>query len=149
MAYKLFIDTNVYLDFLLQRGGEWDDAAAIFKLAEQGEVAIYTSSSSAINLMYVMDTYKLTRRKIIEHTLAILSYTKLVNPDNITFEIALSSSFRDLEDSVQYHTGLEVKGISYFITSNIKDYKNATTMLPVMTPGGFMEKYKKTTGPGS
>ncbi len=35
MAYKLFIDTNVYLDLLMQRGKDWESAEAIFKLAEK------------------------------------------------------------------------------------------------------------------
>lgn len=143
MGYKLFVDTNVYLDFLMQRGNDWHYAQAIFKLAENGAIEVFTSASSVINLMYIMNTYKLRQSEIIKNTCAILSYTKLVNPDNITFEIALSSGFKDLEDAVQYHTALEVTGISYFITSNIKDYKNAMKLLPVITPGTFMEKYNQ------
>ncbi len=143
MTCKLFIDTNVYLDFLMQRGKDGQHAQAIFKLAENGAIEVYTSSSSLINLMYIMNTCKLTQQEIVENTNAILSYTKLINPDNITFEIALASGFKDLEDAVQYHTALEVKGISYFITSNVKDYKNATNLRPVITPGTFMDKYDK------
>lgn len=141
MVFKLFIDTNVYLDFLLERGTEWHNAKTIFELAEKCKIEVFTSSSSLINIMYIMDTYKLERHEIITNTSAILSYTKLINPDNITFEIALSSGFKDLEDAVQYYTALEVDGINYFITANIKDYKNATSLLPVITPSKFMKIY--------
>ncbi len=139
MVAKLFIDTNVYLDFLMQRGPDWQRAKAIFKMAESGIVKIFTSSSSLINVMYVMQTYKLDREEIIAHTNAILSFTTLVNPDNTAFEIALLSGFKDLEDAVQYHTALEIKGVNYFITSNIKDYGKASKLLPVITPGEFVE----------
>ncbi len=143
MRYKLFIDTNVYLDFLMHRGDDWKQAEDIFRLAEEGSVAVFTSASSLLNIMYVMQTCKLGRMDITEHANAILSYTKLINPDNVTFEIALTSAFKDLEDAVQYHTALEVKGINYFITSNIRDYKNAVSLLPVITPGAFMAEYNK------
>ena len=141
MAFKLFIDTNVYLDFLMHRGNEWESAEAIFKLAESGAIEIYTSASSILNIMYVMNNYKLSRRQVIDSAYAILSYTTLINPDNTVFEIALSSAFKDIEDAVQYHTALEIKGGNYFITSNIKDYKNALPQLPVLSPGGFMKLY--------
>ena len=142
MACKLFIDTNVYLDFLMQRGKDWQSAEAIFKFAEKGTIEIFTSASSVLNLMYVMSTHKLNREEIIANTYGILSYTKLVNPDNIIFEIALSSAFKDMEDAVQYYTALKIRGLSYFITSNIKDYKNALTHLKVVTPGQFINEYK-------
>lgn len=143
MHYKLFADTNVYLDFLMHRGNDWSNAADIFRLAEQGVIELFTSSSSLLNIMYVMHSYKLSREDIIESAKAILSYTKLISPDNITFEIALSSGFRDMEDAVQYHTALEVSGISCFITSNVKDYKTAGPLLPVMTPLAFMKMYNE------
>ena len=143
MATKLFIDTNVYLDVLMARGKDWHNASTIFKLAEKGAIETYTSSSSLINIMYAMSSYKLGRADIVASTLAILSYTKLIDPDNITFEMALLSSFKDLEDAVQYHTALEIKGINYFIKSNIKDYKGALPELPVITASEYINKHNR------
>lgn len=142
MAFKLFVDTNVYLDHLMQRG-EWESAYTLFMLAEQQQLHIYTSSSSLINVMYVMNAYKLSRQDVISNTLSVLSFTTLVNPDNVAFEIALRSSFKDMEDAVQYYTALEITDVNYFITSNIKDFKSSLPRLPVLTPGGFLKKYYK------
>ena len=143
MAYKLFVDTNVYLDFLMQRGKDWENAEAIFKLAEKGVIEVFTSSSSVINLMYIMGSYKVAKQEIVTNTYAILSYTKLINPDNSMFETALSSAFKDLEDAVQYYTALQIRGMSYFITTNAKDYKNSMGRLQAITPREFMERYNK------
>jgi hypothetical protein len=143
MAYRVFADTNVYLDVLLQRGDEWQSARDMFLLAENGAIEVFSSSSSLINLMYLMNTYKLKRDNVVAHMFAVLNFTKLVNPDNVTFEIALSSQFKDLEDAVQYYTALEVSGVSYFVTSNIKDYKFSIDVLPVVTPRVFMSNFKK------
>ena len=143
MAYKLFIDTNVYLDFLMHRGPEWQDAENILELAEKNVIDVFTSASCLLNLMYIMRTNKVPNNEIIIHTNNILSYSKLINPDNDVFNTALSVGFTDPEDAVQYYTAMHVKGIDYFITSNIRDYKKASSQLPVITPKKFMSLYHK------
>lgn len=143
MAYKLFIDTNVYLDFLMHRGTEWQDAENVLELAEKNIVEIFTSASSLLNLMYIMGSNKIPAKEIIVHTNNILSYTKLVNPENTVFQTALAVGFTDPEDAVQYYTALHIKGIDYFITSNTRDYKKASSQLPVITPKRFMALYNK------
>ena len=143
MAYKLFIDTNVYLDYLMNRGKEWQQAENILELAENNRIEVFTSASCLLNLMYVMRSYKLANTEIVGHVNNILSYSKLANPDNTIFQTALSVGFPDLEDAVQYFTALHIKGIDYFITSNTKDYKKASMQLPVITPKQFMGLYNK------
>lgn len=143
MVYKLFVDTNVYLDYLRHRGKEWEDAQEIFELAERKSLEVFTSASSLLNLMYVMNTYKESRQNIAAHVRAILTYSKLANPDNLTFQSAMGSGFADLEDAVQYYTALAIKGIDYFITSNTKDFKKATAQLPVLTPREFLKRLSK------
>ena len=143
MAYKLFIDTNVYLDFLMHRGTAWKEAENILELAEKSQIEIFTSASSLLNLMYIMAVSKLPNNEIIGHAHNILSYSKLVNPDNTVFQTALSIGFNDPEDAVQYYTALHIRNIDYFITSNIKDFKKATPQLPVITPKQFMAFYNK------
>lgn len=132
----------MYLDFLLHRGNEWEKAEAILELAERNAIELFTSSSCMLNLIYIMNNYKVTRHNIIAHASTLLSYSKLANPDNTAFQTALSSGFTDLEDAVQYYTAIHIKGLDYFITSNIKDFKKATAQLPVLSPTQFMALYK-------
>lgn len=143
MAFRLFVDTNIYLDFLMHRGTEWLDAEKVLALAEKNAIEIYTSASCLLNLMYIMRSNKLTNKEIIIHTNGILTYSKLVNPDSATFQIALSTGFPDPEDAVQYYTALQIKGIDYFITSNIRDYKKASSQLPLLTARQFINLYNK------
>lgn len=143
MAYKLFIDTNVYLDFLMHRGTEWQDAENVLELAEKNIVEVFTSASSLLNLMYIMGSNKIPAKEIIVHTNNILSYTKLANPDNTVFQTALAVGFTDPEDAVQYYTALHIKGIDYFISSNTRDYKKASSLLSVITPKQFMAMFNK------
>jgi predicted nucleic acid-binding protein len=142
MVYKVFADTNVYLDFFLQRGTDWQQIEQLFRLAEQKEIELFTSASNLLNMMYVMANFKLPKSDIVHYASAILQYTSLANPDNFTFSTALASGFRDLEDAVQYFTALSIEGIDYFITSNLKDYK-AASHLKVLTAKQFLKIYER------
>jgi predicted nucleic-acid-binding protein len=144
MAYKTFADTNVFLDHLLERTADWEFARDVFVLAEQKEITVLTSSSSLVNVIYgLKQQKKLTKENIVTLITYLLSYTYLAHTNETIFISALASGFTDLEDAIQYHTALQVKGIDYFITSNTKDYKKALPQLPVMTPKQFMMLYKK------
>ena len=142
MAIKVFVDTNIFLDVLLHRGKEYNEAEKLLLLAENSTIELYSSSSCLLNLMYILKTYKIQKSQIIEYMTGILSFTQLVNPDNLVFNVALDANFSDIEDSVQYYTAFQVKGMNFFITSNIKDFKKANNLLPVHTAKQFMQQYK-------
>ena len=123
MAYKIFVDTNVFLDAYLQRKENWKDAEAILQLAAAEQITLFTSAINIVNVIYVLGKQKLNSSEIIDTIDLTLTYSQLVNTSNAAFRQALRAGFTDLENAVQYYTALEVKGIDYFITSNIKDYK--------------------------
>lgn len=143
MDYKIFADTNVFLDYLLKRTTEWEYAREIFEMGEQRQILIVTSSSSLVNVLYgLKQQKKLTQDDIISIITYLLSYTRLLQTGESIFIEALSAGFSDLEDAIQYHTALAIKDMDYFITSNIKDYKKALPQLPVITPKQFLLKVK-------
>jgi predicted nucleic acid-binding protein len=144
MDYKIFADTNVFLDYLLKRTNDWEYARNIFKLAERKEIKVATSSSSLVNVLYgLKQQKKLTQQNIIQIITYLLDYTRLLHSDEVVFITALSSGFTDLEDAIQYYTALSVKDMDYFITSNIKDYKKSLPQLTVITPKQFLALQSK------
>ncbi len=140
MVYKIFADTNVFLDHLLQGTAEWKFAEDIFRLADEKKIIVFTSSSSMVNVMYALNQQKLSKADIIQICTYILSYTRLADITEQTFTDAINSGFNGLEDDIQYYTALQIKGIDYFVTSNLKDYKKASLQLPVLSPKQFLQK---------
>jgi predicted nucleic acid-binding protein len=143
MAYKLFLDTNVFLDVFLERTVDWKEAETILQLAAQNKIEVFTSANNLVNVIYSLKKQRLTQDEIIQLLELTLTYTKLSDVTNAAFAHALRAGFSDLEDAVQYYTALQIKGIDYFITSNSKDYKKASRLLPVVTPKQFMVLYNK------
>jgi PIN domain. len=132
----LFIDTDVIIDFLIDRKPHSREAAVIFTLIEQKKLKGYVSSLTFSNLYYVM-------RKIESHNKVILKLESLSNMVSIlkveeqTIKNALASGFPDFEDSIQYFCAIDNKRIDVIITRNTKDYRKSN--IPVMTPGDYLK----------
>lgn len=135
--YLLFADTNVFLDALLQRK-PGRECKQILILAEKSAVKLYTSSSCLLTVIYFLQKSGMPVKVIRESVVDLLKFISLASPDEKEFLTSLNAHFADLEDAVQYHTALQIKGIDYFITSNIKDFRKASKQLPVITPGQFI-----------
>ena len=138
MKQSIFIDTDIVLDFLLNREPFSSYASIIFSLGEEKKIKVYISPLTISNCYYIL-------RKIASHAKVIKNLQKLLLISNITsisrqdVALALNSNFKDLEDALQHYSAISHAKIDVILTRNVKDYKNSE--LPVMTP----ETYLKTS----
>jgi predicted nucleic acid-binding protein len=134
MAFKVFLDTNIFIDHLQERD---KNSIEIIRYCELEKVEGYASSSSFYTIAYLTEKYSGTNaRSVIER---YANLVKLVPTNSENIFASLSSSFRDLEDSFQYFTALNVHDINFFITNNTKDFKGAFQKFPVITPVNFIK----------
>jgi predicted nucleic acid-binding protein len=143
MSFTVFADTNVILDNILNRPPAAYECKQIFSLAENGHVNLYTSHTCLLTVMYFLKKEKLPNAAVIQIIEQILKVFLLVSPDPNGMKAGLHAGFTDLEDGIQYHTALQVKNITHFITSNTKDFKKSSTLLPVVSPKEFLRLYNK------
>ena len=66
----------------------------------------------------------------------------ILKVDGDIVKSALTSDFKDFEDSIQYFAAQEHKKVDCIITRNTKDYKDSS--LPVMTPETFLVTFENT-----
>ncbi|MHC8949231.1 type II toxin-antitoxin system VapC family toxin, partial [Sphingobacterium hungaricum] len=125
---KLFLDTNILLDFLGERKLFYEPSAKILTLADRKIVKIYTSPTSITNAHYVLSKFEDSKSSLQKlRNFKLLCEVSIMNNDVV--EKALYSNFRDFEDAMQYFSALETE-CDILITRNEKDYKNA--LIPVM-----------------
>lgn len=136
MAYKLFVDSDVVIDFFTDREPHANPASELFELNEQGILKIYLSAVSINNIYYIVRRF-LGHKKTIEVIESLIKMTEIVGTTKNEIIQALKNNFTDFEDSVQYSSALTVEGLDAIITRNIKDYKNST--IAVMTPLNFLK----------
>ena len=120
---KLFLDTNVLIDFIMERLPFYPAAATIVSYAVEGMVAISTSSMSVVTAKFIcVDRCKmpldLFRKKIdfLRDHLEVCS----VNADDVYH--AYDAQWKDFEDGVQYYAALRC-GVDGIVTRNVKDFE--------------------------
>lgn len=137
MMKRVFLDTNVVLDFILKRQEFADDAAIIFDLSERKELKIEVSSLSMNNINYILSKLqsKNVARQIIVKLLSLVDVTDVTKS---TIKKAAMSDFIDFEDAIQ-NFAAEEAGIRYIITRNLKDFTKSS--LIVQSPQEFLSGF--------
>jgi len=132
----IFIDTDVIIDFLIDREPHSREAAIIFTMIEQKKLKGYVSSLTFSNLYYVLRKIE-SHNKVIAKLDSISRLLTILKVDQQIIKLAIASEFPDFEDSIQYNCALGYKKIDVLITRNIKDYKGS--QIPVMTPAIYLK----------
>lgn len=135
---KLFIDTDVVLDFLTGREPFAMDAARLFLLSERKKVHICTSGLVFSNAYYILRKLA-SHSKVIDKLKQLTRFLDVINLSKAAVMSALDSHFSDFEGALQYQAVIQEQ-VKTIITRNIKDYKHSE--LAVMTA----EQYLKAVG---
>ena len=136
---RLFLDTNIVIDFLLEREEWLNDVAAILSLADQGKIEVYCSTLSLATVSFFMEKAKMPHTLLRRKLIGFCEICKLSPVDESVARLSLASDFRDFEDAFQYFSALAVNA-EVIITRNGKDFMSST--LPVMTAGEWLEGLK-------
>lgn len=136
MASKLFIDSDVVIDFFTDREPFANPASELFELNEQRKVELYVSAVSINNIYYIVRKYLGQKRaiQIIEELIEMVQVAGTTKREIIQ---ALKNGFKDFEDSIQYSTALTIDGIEAIITRNVKDYERSH--IAVFTPENYLK----------
>lgn len=135
MSKRIFIDTNVMLDFLGERKPFYESIAKIATLGEKGKLTLVVSPISFATVNYFLSKFensKIAKEKLRKFKII----SKICSLDEQTIEKGLNSSFKDFEDALQYFSATE-SDCEVIITRNGKDFKKS--LLPVMTPNEFLK----------
>ena len=131
---KVFLDTNVILDYLLARTPFDAEAKRFFEAAEAGDLALFASSLTFCNMAYIVRKISPTAdfQVIATDLLVLVSITPI---ERTTIQSALLAGYRDFEDAVQYQSALNFPSLTHFITRNKADFTETT--LPILTPAEY------------
>lgn len=136
---RLFLDTNIVIDFLGEREGFYEPAAKILTLVDKKEIEVLISPTSVTTVYYVLSKFessKIALEKI--RKFKMLCHISIM--DDEVVEKAINSNFKDFEDAMQYFSSL-ASNCDIIITRNEKDFKNA--LMPVMNAESYLQTLKK------
>ena len=131
---KVFIDTNILIDFLGEREPFYEAAARIVSRADRKEIELLVSSLSYATASYILMRYN-PKAIILEKMRKFNTLCRITNVDAAVVNEALQSSFSDFEDALQYYSAVDA-GATMIITRNKKDYQ--LSALPIFTPDEYL-----------
>ncbi len=131
---RVLLDTNVVLDFLLDREPFAESAAAVWETNRRGEIVSYVSAITPVNVFYIARKLRGIEeaRKVIE---GLLAECQIAFLDSAVLHEALSLPLKDYEDAVQHASAVHSQ-LDAIVTRDPNDYARAS--IPVYSPPGLL-----------
>ncbi|TVR57798.1 MAG: PIN domain-containing protein [Spirochaetaceae bacterium] len=131
---RVFLDSDVILDFLLKRPPFAEPAGEIFSLGERGKLSLLTSTLSFMNVHYIAAaaTNQPTARSLSQRLRTLVELLP-VGPEHV--DAAFAIEVKDIEDYVQYAVACEGH-VDYLVTRNTDGYPREVSF--IMTPVVFL-----------
>ena len=130
---KVYVDTNVLIDFVCQREEFAGPANCLMALGCMGKVQLQTLSLSYVTAMFVAQKYN--RQNVAESLLFVSEFVEILDLRAKTVVEMLSSGWKDYEDATQHATAI-IANADCIITRNPKDFTDSS--LPVYSVGGLL-----------
>jgi predicted nucleic acid-binding protein len=127
---RVLIDTNIVLDFLLQREPFFQDAELLFQAIDTGQLIGYVTATTLTDIFYI--SRKHTRsveqaRQAVSETLTAMVICPI---DRAVLESAFNSGLVDFEDAVQIF-GAVAQGLDAILTRDNKGFLSSP--IPVLS----------------
>lgn len=103
---RLFLDTNIVIDFCVERVPFYEAAAGIIELARRSEVTLAVSSLTIVNTAYVLRKV-LGWEAVYPKLLQLMELIAVSPVDDYVVRMSVSSGRKDFEDSIQYYSALK------------------------------------------
>ncbi len=133
---KLFLDSDVLLDLLLDREPFSEDIAELIEESIESDIKLYTSPISISNINCIIERLE-NKNKADSKTKKVLKIVSIENVGQKVIDRASNSRFKDFEDSIQNYCAVE-SGHKMIITRNTKDYRESD--LSIFTPKEYLAK---------
>lgn len=131
---KVYVDTNVLIDFVCRRSPFAEDAKRLFALGYIGEHELMASALSFVNAMYV--AHKYGHDEVKSYLKQVASFIDVMDLQGQVVVDMLSTDWADYEDATQHATALKADA-DCIVTRNKKDFTKSP--LPTYTPTELLE----------
>jgi predicted nucleic acid-binding protein len=134
---RVLIDTNIVLDYLLEREPFLQDAEALFDAINSGQVMGYVTATTLTDIFYI--ARRQTRsvelaRQAVSSTLAVMV---ICSVNRAVLEAAFASALADFEDAVQICCAIS-QGLEVIVTRDTQGFSGS--VIPVWSVRQLLEQ---------
>jgi predicted nucleic acid-binding protein len=120
---KILVDTNIILDFLLERDPFHINAIMLMKAIDEGKYQAFITANSITDVVYVAKKkfpLEIIKRAVLE----LLENIDVIGVNRDDIISAFDLGFNDFEDALQSACS-EKEQVEFIITRDKKDYKRS------------------------
>lgn len=137
---KVFLDTNIIIDFYDKRGDFYYPAAIIFDLANKNKISLFVSAVTFVNAFFLLRK-SYSHEELYKSMRELSTLCQITRVDSAIIRKCLEKERKDFEDGVQYESAL-IKNVDVVVTRNTKDFLDFATN--VQTPSEFLDSFFET-----
>jgi predicted nucleic acid-binding protein len=127
---RVLIDTNIVLDFLLQREPFFQDAELLFQAIDAGQLIGYVTATTLTDIFYISRKHTRSVEQARQAVLETLTAMVICPIDRAVLESAFNSGLVDFEDAVQIF-GAVAQGLDAILTRDNKGFLSSP--IPVLS----------------
>jgi predicted nucleic acid-binding protein len=127
---RVLVDTNIILDFLLQREQFLQDAELLFQAIDSGQVVGYVTATTLTDIFYVARRHTRSVEKARQAVSETLTAMEICPVNRAVLELAFSSGLADFEDALQIACAM-TQGLEAILTRDTQGFLNSS--LPTLS----------------
>ena len=127
---RVLIDTNIVLDFLLQREPFFQDADLLFQAIDAGQVVGYVTATTLTDIFYISRKHSRSVEQARQAVSATLTAMVICPVNRAVLESAFNSGLADFEDAVQIFCAV-AQGLDAILTRDDRGFLNSP--VPVLS----------------
>ena len=134
---RVFLDTNVILDFYDSERGYYQPAAIVFDLALRDKIELSVCGLSFVTAFFLLHG-KYDKTLLYEKMCTLYKLCHITPIDATIIETALSQERRDFEDAVQYFSSKTIDA-DIILTRDRKGFNDFD--IPHQAPSDFLDSF--------
>jgi predicted nucleic acid-binding protein len=127
---RVLIDTNIVLDFLLQREPFSQDAELLFQAISAGQIIGYVTATTLTDIFYISRKRTRSVEQARQAVSEILTAMVICPINRAVLESAFNSGLVDFEDAVQIF-GAVAQGLDAILTRDSKGFLSSP--IPILS----------------
>jgi predicted nucleic acid-binding protein len=133
---RVLIDTNILLDFLLQREPFFQNADLLFQAIDSDRILGYVTATTLTDIYYIARRHTGSVEQARQAILETLTAMAICPVNRAVLESAFSSGLTDFEDAVQIACAV-AQGLNAVVT---RDTDFSSTLISVLTVEEVMQQ---------
>jgi predicted nucleic acid-binding protein len=127
---RVLVDTNIALDFLLQREPFFRDAERLFQTIAAGQVVGYVTATTLTDIFYIARRQTRDTAQARQAVSATLIAMAICPVNRAVLESAFNSGLADFEDAVQIFSAI-AQGLEAILTRDAQGFLSSP--IPVLS----------------